>query len=151
MKRLLPFLAVLALLSAPAAAGPFDVCLMGCDGGPTLAGQQISPVLRFRPSADLQVLVRGGLDHVWEMGLAPGVAYGIGWRPPGWRVTPELLGLDLHASAVLREGTLHGRALLMLTLGGLLTVGAGVDMALGSGAVGDRFGLAVAIGARYAP
>lgn len=154
MKRFLPLLAVLPLLSTPAAAGPFDVCLLGCESGPAgslLAEQQLNPVLRLRPSVDLQVAVRDGLDHAWTMGLAPGIGYGIGWRPPGWRVTPELLGLDLHASAVLREGTLYGRGLMMLTLGGVLTLGAGVDMALASGAGGDRFGLAVAVGARYAP
>lgn len=149
--------AVLLSLAAPALAAdanPLHVVLMvdRAPGEPMLASiapQRLTPTMWLRPSFDLQVAVRDGLTRQWSAGLTPGVGYGIAWCPPAWKFTPELVALDLHASARLSEGTLSGRVLAMLTLGGLLTVGAGLDAALGSGQAPDRYGLAVAAGVRY--
>ena len=152
---------LLALSPAPARAAESwgHVCLMGCEepDAPTPKGlaasssAQLSPVMWLRPSLGLTVAVRDGLTRAWTVGLEPGVGYGVAWSPPGWtrlHLSPELLSLDVHASAALTGGTLAARLLLMLSGGGLVTVGAGVDCALGSGTTRDRCGLALAVGAR---
>jgi hypothetical protein len=137
--------------SSVADAHPLRVTLLAAPGpGAGVSAQALTPTLWLRPSLDLQLAVRDGLTRQWHVGLTPGVGYGIAWCPPGWRLTPELLALDVHASALLTDGELRAQALLMLTLGGVVTVGAGLDAALGSGAVPDRAGLAVAVGLRYA-
>ncbi len=150
--------------AAPSVPNPFHIPI--CCEQPQRAGLaadgavDISPVLYLRPSLNLQVVVRDGLTRQWTVGLTPGVGYGIAWDPyglqlmrkrnPSMPIPRELLGLDAHVSAGISEGVLRGRILLMLTVGGLVTVGAGLDAALGSGQVPDRYGLAVAVLATYA-
>lgn len=157
LHRLLPVVALLSLATPPALAYepealhvPLIWSAPEAPPGLRAAPTRRVPLVWLRPSLDVQVAVRDGLERRWTVGLTPGVGYGLAWCPPGWRLTPELVSLDLHASAGLADGVLRGRVLAMLTLGGVVTVGAGLDAALGSGTVRDRFGLAVAVGMRYA-
>ena len=162
--RLAAVLALLMLALPPASARAAEplgtVCLVGCpeEGAAARAlapseSVPISPVLWLRTSVDLTVAVCGGLDGGCAMGLAPGAGWGLGWAPPGYQrmrqrapyLPAELLAVDLHVSAVLRQ-TLRAQALVMLSLGPV-TLGPGLELSL-PGAGRPVVALALAFGLR---